>query len=442
MKVNWKEILDKTLAGVYISDRDGRIIYVNDIIEKATLYSKEELYKMTIYQLAFPEDRKKAEEFSEKVFSGETVFYEIRYVRKDGEIRWIWGFAYPIEIDGKIFALGNWIDITRLKKLENELRNREEFYRVLIEESLTPVYIVQNRRILYVNKAFEELTGYSKEELLGKDFFMLHPEDREFVIQRYLERERGLRDIETYSFRILSKDGRVKWVTVRPARIIYNGAPAVAATALDTTEIHELNEELKFRAEYLSILNSILRHDIANALTTIALAFEIDDPGLKKRAQEKIEYITKLIRDVRNLESATEIKKPINIAGIVREIAKCYPIETKLKDVMVYANEGLKSVLENVISNSFIHGGENVKVTVEVYKDRDWAVCRISDDGKGIPDEIKSKIFEKGFSTANRTGMGLFIAKWIIETFGGRIEVKDNKPREALFEIYLRTLAD
>ncbi|MEM4690288.1 MAG: PAS domain-containing protein [Archaeoglobaceae archaeon] len=45
MKVNWKEILDKTLAGVYISDRDGRIIYVNDIIEKATLYSKEELYK-------------------------------------------------------------------------------------------------------------------------------------------------------------------------------------------------------------------------------------------------------------------------------------------------------------------------------------------------------------------------------------------------------------
>ncbi|MEM4540250.1 MAG: ATP-binding protein [Archaeoglobaceae archaeon] len=109
---------------------------------------------------------------------------------------------------------------------------------------------------------------------------------------------------------------------------------------------------------------------------------------------------------------------------------------------MVYANEGLKSVLENVISNSFIHGGENVKVTVEVYKDRDWAVCRISDDGKGIPDEIKSKIFEKGFSTANRTGMGLFIAKWIIETFGGRIEVKDNKPRGALFEIYLRTLAD
>lgn len=437
MKMDWKKILDKTLAGVYIIDKEGKFVYVNDIVEKATRYSKEELYKMDIFKITYPEDLEKAKEYLDRTIKGETLFYESRYLRKTGEMRWMWGFASPIEIEGEIHSLGSWIDVTRAKKMENELRNREEFYRALIEESLSPVYIVKKGRISYVNKAFEELTGYSKDELVGKEFFMIHPEDRKEVAKRYFEREKGIREIETYNFRIVRKDGKVRWITVRPARITYNGEPAVAATAMDTTEINELNLELKKRAEYLSLLNSILRHDIGNALTTISAALELDDPKLKSRAKGKVDYIMSLIADVRKLESAIDVMKPINIAEIIRDIAKRYKVETKVEEVFVTANEGLNSVIENIVSNAFVHGGEGVTVTIEAFKNGKWAICRIIDNGRGIPDEIKPRIFEKGFTTANSTGMGLFIAKLLIEAYGGKIEVRDNKPSGTIFEIKL-----
>lgn len=74
-------------------------------------------------------------------------------------------------IGDSVYILGNWIDITKTKMLEQKLREREEFYRTLIEDSLTPVYIVQGEKFVYVNKAFEETTGYSREEVIGKTHF-------------------------------------------------------------------------------------------------------------------------------------------------------------------------------------------------------------------------------------------------------------------------------
>uniref|UniRef100_A0A7J3M012 histidine kinase n=1 Tax=Archaeoglobus fulgidus TaxID=2234 RepID=A0A7J3M012_ARCFL len=59
------------------------------------------------------------------------------------------------------------------------------------------------------------------------------------------------------------------------------------------------------------------------------------------------------------------------------------------------------------------------------------------DDGIGIPDELKTKIFERGFTTGKGMGMGLFIAKWLVNYMGGEIKVKDNKPKGAIFEILL-----
>ncbi len=438
-QMDWKKILDKTLAGVYIIDKNGKFIYVNDIVEKATRYSKEELYKIDVFKLVIPEDLEKAREYLDRTIRGETLFYEIRYLRKTGEVRWMWGFSAPIEIDGEIYVLGNWIDVTRAKKMEHELRVSEEFHGALIEESLAPVYIIQKGKLVYLNKAAEEVAGYSKDELIGRDpSFIIHPEDREEVMRRYFEKEKGLGGVETYSYRIVRKDGRVRWITIRPVRITYNDEPAVAATVLDTTEINELNEELKKRAEYLSLLNSILRHDIGNALTTISAALELDDPKLKSLAMKKVEYIRDLIADVRELESAIGVMKPVNLVGIIRDVASRYNVEVKVEEeVFVTANEGLRCVIENIVINAFVHGGEGVKVTIEAFRDGKWAVCRITDNGKGIPDEIKPRIFEKGFSTAGGTGMGLFIAKLLVEAYGGKIEVKDNKPSGAIFEIWL-----
>ncbi len=436
----WKVIVDKSLAGIYIHDESFRVIYVNDIVEKATKYSKEEIYKLrNIFELVYPEDREKMEERMKDLFNKGRIFYETRYVTKDGKVRWAWGYVLAIEYKGKKYGVGCWVDVTRLKKYEKELKDSAELHKVLIEESLTPVYIVQDDKFVYINKAFEEVTGYKKEELLGKNpFSLIYPDDREFVYQRYIERLKGIRESETYNFRVLTKSGETRWIVVRPDRIIYRGKPAIAATFLDITEIYKMKEELERKNEYLILLNRVLRHDIANALTFIRFALEEGDEYLRKRAIERVDYITNLIKNVRELEFALEELRPIRVDEVVREVARSYNVDLKLEKATILANSGLKIVVNNLIQNAVTHGGG--KVRVEVLRDGKECILRVKDNGKGIPDEMKGKIFEEGFSTSNGSGLGLYIVKKLIEIYNGEIRVYDNTPSGAIFEIRFKLL--
>lgn len=409
------------------------------MVEKFTKYKKEEIYSMeTIFDLAHPEEAEKLKKLAEENSKSEKVtFYEARYVTKDKKVRWVYGYMIKFELFGKKYFLGNWIDVTTLKRYEMELKNSEEFLRTLIDESLAPIYILQNGRMVYVNKSFEEVTGYRVEEVLGKDpFFIVHPEDRRMVYEKYLAREGGKLGIETYSYKIVTKSGATKWVTVRPSRIIYNGKPAVAATAIDTTELHETKVKLEKRNEYLRFLNKILRHDIANALTFIRFALEDKEDEMSKKAVERIDYIVRLINDVRTLEAALDELVEIRLDKVVEEVAKSYDVNFKVEEVSVLANEGLYSVVDNLIRNAIVHGGGEVEV--EVLKENNSGVLRVKDRGKGVPKEIREKIFEEGFTTGKGTGMGLYIVKKLVEIYGGEVRVYDNVPHGAIFEVRLK----
>ncbi len=439
----WKEVVENLLAGVFVVDDKLRLRYVNKIVELATGYDREELYSMRIFHLAHEEDYPKIFEAYRKARKGERIFIENRYFTKDGRLRWSWGYLVPIDYRGERLGVGNWIDVTRVKKLEQRLRESEEFYRTLIEDSLTGVYIVQNDRFVYINKALEEIVGYTKEEILNKDpFSIVHPADREIVRKKYLRRMLESSPTETYSWRVITKDGKVRWVTSRPSRITYRGKPAVAATTIDTTKIHEMAEELKRKTEYLTLLNKILRHDIMNDLTVVRAALELKDEKLIENAISRINRITELIKEIKILEEVGGDRKTVNLAEYAKDVADMYKEEAEIKlnveDVYVMANEGLKAVLHNLIGNAILHGGKKpIEITVSVFKDGGTAVIRVADNGVGVPDEIKDKIFEEGFSGKSGTGLGLFIVKKIVELYDGSIKVMDNEPNGAVFEVRL-----
>ncbi|MCS7121269.1 MAG: PAS domain-containing sensor histidine kinase [Archaeoglobaceae archaeon] len=429
--IDWKFVADKTLAAIYLTDKDGKILYVNEIVEKATKYSREELYSLpSVFELAHPEDRDEMRRAHKKVFDKGRTFYETRYLTKSGEVRWAWGFITPIKIGDESYILGNWIDVTRTKEYEEKIKESEQFWRSLVDEGLAPIYIIQDGIIVYANKTTEKVTGYKEEEIIGKNFeSLIYPDDLKLSpLQK-----------QDCSFRIVTKYG-TKWVTARCSEITYKGKPAKILVSLDTTEIYNLREKLQQSYSYLKLLNKILRHDIANALTVIVLALEEKDCKLLDKALEKAEYIKSLINDVRELETAVEELKAVRLDEYAKDVAKSYGVDVKAEPVTVLANEGLKSLINNLIHNAVTHG--KVGVEVEVLRTDKWGILRVKDKGDGVPVELRDKIFEEGFTTKKGSGLGLYIVKKLLEIYGGEIEVYDNAPHGAVFEVRLRRTED
>ncbi len=431
----WKEVVENSLTAIFIIDENLRYKYINKIVERVTGYKKSEFYAMdNIFELTYPDDIAHVTKAVERAIRGEKVFVEHRYITKSGDIRWVWGFIAPIEYHGKKVLVGNWVDVTKVKNLENKLRESEIFYRGLIENTLTPVYIVRDNKIIYINKAFEVLSQYSKNEVLGLEpSIFIHPDD----LKKLSECK------ETYNFRIIRKDGDVRWVTAKFSKILFQGKEADACIMVDTTEIHRLNEELMRKSEYLGLLNRVLRHDIMNDLAVIKAALELREKELLDKALSRVEHMTQILDEVGMLEDIGVTKiRIMNLSEIVSSVSKVFEgdaeIHLHLDNIYVKANESLKSVLQNIIQNAILHSGKKpVRIDIRVFKKDPVGVVEIADNGSGIPDELKSKIFDEGFSTRGGTGLGLYIVKKILEVLGGSIEVRDNYPTGAIFEIKL-----
>ncbi|MEM2031042.1 MAG: PAS domain-containing protein, partial [Archaeoglobaceae archaeon] len=194
----WKSIVDRMLAGVIITDITMKYLYVNDVFSAVTGYGKEELKEMKITDLAHPSHLQQASEAIEKVMTGKSIRGEFMYLTKRGEKRCAFGFFTPYVYKGKVYAVGNFIDITYAKELEEKLKKSEEFYRSLIDNSSSPILIVQDGKFVFVNRILEEITGYTREELIGRNAFdLVYPEDVEVVLRRYRERVAGLRDVDS-----------------------------------------------------------------------------------------------------------------------------------------------------------------------------------------------------------------------------------------------------
>jgi signal transduction histidine kinase len=191
------------------------------------------------------------------------------------------------------------------------------------------------------------------------------------------------------------------------------------------------------REDYLRLLNKILRHDIANALVLVRAVLEEREDELSKKALSRVDHIVKLIREVASLEAALEELKPTKMDEIVRDVAESLGVECNCEEVEVMANESLRTIAFNLIQNALQHSDGDVKV--EVKKDGSWGVLRVADTGKGIPDHIKQRIFDEGFTTGG-TGIGLFIVKKLTDILGGAISVYDNEPSGTVFEVRFKAV--
>lgn len=214
-------------------------------------------------------------------------------------------------------------------------------------------------------------------------------------------------------------------------------------------ELSKKNILMQKQQKQLELINSILRHDLANHFSVIRSAVRLYE---REENKDLLNEIVKhslqgieLIQNMKQLESVFSSKiqtKDFPIVYVVIKITKSYPninFDLDLKDATVLANNSLESVIDNIIRNAIDHGGtEKIKITTK--KTENNYTLRITDFGKGIPDEIKPKIFDENFksgSTGN-TGLGLFIVKQMMNNYGGNVYVENNQPKGTTFVLVFR----
>ncbi len=264
-------------TGVYIV-QDGKFQYVNALFQELTGYSEPELLGKYSLDLVHPDDketvRKKAIE-SLKV--GSPLPYEYRFVKKDGDIIWVLEKVTSTKYKGKRATVGSFMNITERKRVEEALAKSQDIYRSVVETGAAGVLVGDlNGNMTFVNEAFCKILGYSQEELTGKPFAdFLHPDDKEMVMEKFME---GLANPEPgyqLEFRAIHKDGHAIWIYPSVSPIFHDDIlSAGMAIVFDITERKQLEEAVKESEErYRTILEEIqdsyFEVDLAGNLTFV-----------------------------------------------------------------------------------------------------------------------------------------------------------------------------
>jgi PAS domain S-box-containing protein/putative nucleotidyltransferase with HDIG domain len=340
-KENFRHSLDNSPLGVRIVTADGDLIYTNQEMLNIYGYDSIEDLRTTPHEKRYtPESLAEYQIRKAKRLRGEYVpsRYEISIVRKDGRIRDLEVFRKQVLWNGELQYQSLYSDITRRKQAEKNLRDSEERYRDVVENAHESIVITQGMKVVFANRAAADNTGYSIESLkTGLFTNLIHPDDIKLVSDYHLKRLNGEDVPSVYSFRIICKDGTIKWVELSATIIQWEKEPATLNFLKDITERKLLDEERNENYKKT-------RETLDATVNSIAMIVETRDPyttGHQLRVShlardiaiqmglsgDEREFITTaaIIHDIGKLSIPSEIlSKPTKLTALEFELIKTH----------------------------------------------------------------------------------------------------------------------
>jgi PAS domain S-box-containing protein len=475
----FRAMFESAPIGAALISLEGRILGANLALQRMLGYDEEELAELAVADITHPDDVHADLELLDELLAGTRDRYELekRYLAKDGRL--VWGrlaVSLVRDADGRPkFALGMVEDTTERRRADEAMRESEQRYRELFENANDMVFTLDlDGRVTAINRAGERITGYPRDELLGRSVAdLLPPGSEPWALETAFQESA-----------IQAKDGRRIPVELA-SRLIEDAAGpiGVQGIARDVSDRRELEDQLRQaqKMEAVGQLAGGIAHDFNNLLTAImgygevALAqAESQSPDGKLRdsirqiglAADRASALTRQLLAF----SRKQILQPevVELDGLVSEVDPMLRrlIGEDVEIVTVYG-PGLGSVkadpgqISQVIVNLVVNARDAMPnggtLTIETANaDVDEAAARVvggqpgryvvlsvTDTGEGMDEEVKSRLFEPFFTTKEQgkgTGLGLAMTYGIVKQSGGFITV-DSEPGEgAAFRIYLPRL--
>ena len=345
----YRTLVEQSLEGIVIAQGvPPRLVFANPAMVKLSGYTPEELASVSMDRLVHPDDRAVFFSRLKDRFEGKQVpsHSEYRAIRKDGEVVWIQLSSSLIEYKGQPAVQATFINITERKKAEGELQKCEESFRALMEDAPIGVCSIDLKgEFTYVNKRFEQVMGYSREEIVGKNSFkfgIMSNETSKLLAKRMKDRLMG-KPRRVSEGRFKRKDGEWIWAEVEGRLIKKPGVPVgFQLTVKDVTERKRVEEERKRFEENLSALHAYGRdlnmaesmgeiYELALNVAEKALGFECADillfegKTLRVVAQrgdvEKLSLELPLDGDEGITVRAARIGKPVLVPDISKDSA-------------------------------------------------------------------------------------------------------------------------
>ncbi len=242
--------------------KESTIIDVNERFAEMFGYTRQEAIGESAIELGLWANLSDREKIAKQLKSkGKIENLEIECKRKSGESFPVLLSVSLLEANNQQLVLSTVRDLSNSRHTEDALKESEEKFRNLAEESPNIIFINCKGRIVYANKKSEDITGYTREELYSSNFNFLSlstPEYVESIKSSYSRHLRG-EAVPSYEFGLLTKDGRKVDVIITSKLIDYKGERAILGIVTDISELKKAEEAVrKSEDEYSSLFNNMI----------------------------------------------------------------------------------------------------------------------------------------------------------------------------------------
>jgi PAS domain S-box-containing protein len=473
-------ILNSLPDGYIIYGQDGSIRQMNERAQsilgisgsKNILSFKERLQKvdyLTVDGRHFSVDQVP----SSRALRGEIIRDEVMHIQQPDRNYWISVSASPIHIDGKTLgAIIEFSDITNIHNLQDQLAEERNFVNAILQISGALIAVLDRQtHFVRFNKACEQLSGYSAEEVIGKSIFdlLIIDEEKEIVSEVVKKLLAGSTLIEI-EHHVLTKSGEKRFIRWRKT-VLWNKSGLVEfiiMTGIDISDSKKLYEELSISNRDLESFSYSVSHDLRGPLSVVEgfvtalredFSNQLGDEGREylQLIDRSVIRMQQLITSILNLSSAgrQEIKQEdVNLSEMVqRYLQQLQRYEPRRKaefiiqpDIHAFADLRLLQVaLENLLRNSwkFCSKKEITRIEFGTIYDIGSQIYYIRDNGAGFDMHFAKKLFEPfgrlhGEKEYSGTGIGLSIVLRVIVRHGGKIWAEGEVGKGATFYFTLR----